>query len=64
MNNRPRLIYKLIQDESVVKVQINERVYLIRGADGNFYIDGCLKKYQKKTPSFRKGVKHYATKHR
>lgn len=64
MNNRPRLIYRLIQDEAVVKVQINERVYLIRGADGEFYIAGCLKKTQRKAPSFRKGAKHYATKHR
>lgn len=54
MNNRLRLVYKL--------TPVNKRIYLMWKTDKKIYIDGYIKKTQKKTPSFRKEAKRYATK--
>lgn len=63
MNNRPRLVFRLIDDDgTVVMTKLGERLFLTQPAGEKLVMLGCMKTTARKTPSFRKGVKYYATK--
>lgn len=62
MNTRPRLLYKLMQQNGidVVKTWDKGRLLLVQINKPPFHVKGNLKRLARKTSSFRKGKKYYA----